>query len=277
MRTAGALRSPARYSLTCASLIRTRAKAAFGLATKKFAGSPTATDSRLVLYAALKASVLAMLPTLLAVRLTDECGARISAGSRHCCSACTGNAKEPIENRRGHTAGAARRKACTATSGEILLGVEEFLQETIFEDVDFVNVLRAPRVRSTIAAVSDFESSIFEDLSLDTETKLMHIRTAEIWIDRPKTVSRIQQEVFSIGDRDLECRCSRVAHLLRPSTPTRFAVCGLALLSDERLAVAISPGLVVPVPKEVSERGDAIMQIADGVTGTDRTRTFIPK
>src|SRR6185369_15212400 len=36
-----------------------------------------------------------------------------------------------------------------------------------------------------------------------------------------------------------------------PSTPTRFEVCGLVLLNDERFAVAINPGLVVPTPKRL--------------------------
>src|SRR4029079_10575878 len=130
----------------------------------------------------------------------------MSAGGRHCCSTRAGNAEEFIENGQGHAAGAARRKARTTTSREILLRVEKFLKETIFEDVDFVNVLRAPTVRRTIAAVSDFESCIFGYLFLDTETKLMHVRAAEIWINRPKPVGRVQQEVFSIGDRNLECR-----------------------------------------------------------------------
>ncbi len=36
-----------------------------------------------------------------------------------------------------------------------------------------------------------------------------------------------------------------------PNTPTRLEVCGLVLLSDERLALAIKPGLVVPTPKRL--------------------------
>ena len=127
----------------------------------------------------------------------DECSARISARSRDWCSARR-ESKKLIENGQRSATGATRCEARASPEGEVLLGIKELLQETIFENVNFVDVVRTPCIGGFVAAISYLESRVLEDLALDTETILVHVRAAKVWIGGPETVVRIKQEILPV-------------------------------------------------------------------------------
>ncbi len=154
------------------------------------------------------------------------------------------------------------------------MSIKEFLQETIFENVDFVNVLRSPGIRGNVALIPYFKRGILEYLALDAEAKLVHIRTTEVRIRRPETIRGIEQEVLAVCNRNL--KRSRNQRYAAARQHTAY-VCGRWIRETERRKVSRRDQSRIGSAhsQEVRERCDAVMQVADGPTAAYRAGTFI--
>src|SRR5262249_49764819 len=102
--------------------------------------------------------------------IVDECCVRKTAGSwygygtQHAISS-----KEPGENGKGHTTSAARRECGASIGREIPLSVLELIQEAILEDVDLVEVNRAPNLDCMVTYVAGLDGHVLANLSLNAE------------------------------------------------------------------------------------------------------------
>src|SRR5438105_5359865 len=65
---------------------------------------------------------------------------------------------------------------------QITLCVQEFLQKSVFENVHFVQVTRAPREVRLITNISGFENCILPQLALDADCVVLRVRRAQIRI-----------------------------------------------------------------------------------------------
>src|SRR5947208_3236538 len=222
---------------------------AFGFATKKFAGSPTATLSRLVLYAELNANVLASVPTLLLVRfemnvvleypLAAATGVPPAVSPKNLSK--MGNATQPaqpgakLEPPRRARFFWALRKSCRKPFSKMLTSLMSCARHPLGE--------RLPLYR-TSRAVSFMISRSIPKLYWCT----YGLRRLGSAVQRPLAELSRKFSLSVIGI--LNVGVSRGTPP-GPNTPTKLLVCGVTPLSTERLAVAISPGLVVPVPKRL--------------------------
>src|SRR5262249_42742214 len=92
---------------------------------------------------------------------------------------------------------------------QIVLRVLEFLEESIFEDIDFVQIARAPGEMRLIADVADVEYGVVPQLALDAEVVVFSVWGAQSGIestDRPsiERVIRFVDDFLIVGSGERE-------------------------------------------------------------------------
>src|SRR5262249_445529 len=141
------------------------------------------------------------------------------------------------------------------------LSVQELLQKAVLEDVNLVDVERAPEFDGVVADITYFDRRLRRNLTLDAERPLLHIGRAQVRIEGDQTTGGLcLREVGGVAEGRVEGR-SLYRHAARADHARRVVVGrrqGEAGVGAERTA----------------RDTQAVAQVADRVTAADRTLAF---
>src|ERR1700754_528659 len=160
-----------------------------------------------------------------------------------------------VENWQRDAASTTRCKAgcgVASTRDSVALCIKEFLEESVLENIDFVEIIRAPYLYTAVGGIANFKGHVASNFALVTKRPLLHVRDAQVGIDGPQSIVRIRQEVLTISDWHRKGR-RRQSNASRGQHASRSGIC--RRLNQARVGGAGT--------QRIAHDGKAVMQVAN--------------